>query len=95
MLQRERDVTFDLNYGRVGVEHPRGGKLYLIVQTADTRTFFQLDFGATLFLNLFAHNSAPFRGWILNRQKRKISLPYWGTTIFLFSEKSNENADFP
>ena len=74
--------------------YKRGGKLYLIVQTADTRTFFQFDFGATLFLNLFAHNSAPFRGWILNRQKRKISLPYWGTENFLFFQKSNKNADF-
>ena len=39
-VQLKWNIALYLDDGRVSVEHPRGGKLYLIVQTADALALF-------------------------------------------------------
>lgn len=83
-VQRKLNITLYLDDGQVGVEHPRDGKLYFVIQTADARAFFQFDFCATLLLDLLAHDSAPFWGWILYSQKGKYLCPIGAQQISCF-----------
>ena len=55
-----------------------------VIQTADARAFFQFDFCATLLLDLLAHDSAPFWGWILYSQKGKYLCPIGAQQISCF-----------
>jgi len=58
--------------------------LYFVIQTADARAFFQFDFCSTLLLDLLAHDSAPFWGWILYSQKGKYLCPIGAQQISCF-----------